>query len=94
MDGRTLYFPKSESKVEKEINELPIISVLAFLEALGCDMTSARFRDPFNGKTPLLFRYDGNWYAEVPCGCYADDVSCVDEKTFYRKRMAALNTMR
>lgn len=42
-------------------------------------------------ETPSIFHSNKCWYIAVPFECEADDLQSIQEKTFYRRRLATLN---
>ena len=88
--------PIEGSELEKEMYALPVVSETEFIRIL-------QFMPRFNSKgkpmpitfgntTPVCFFYRGWWYMDMPYECEADSLTRMDEKMFYRARMAALNT--
>lgn len=70
--------------VMKRMAQLPIMSVDALLDILK---PKKRLRSL--SKTPVFFEYRGVWYVMTTFECEIDEC---EESTFYRKRMAFLNT--
>lgn len=95
--GEVYYLPKEGSDLEKEMYALPIVSETEFIAIL-------KFKPRINSKgqslpytfgdtTPLCFKHMGMWYVDMPYECEAEGLTVTTEKEFYRRRLAATNTM-
>ena len=94
-DGRVLYFPVVGSDLEKEMNALPFVSEA---ELFGIpDLQPKRTKDnlplpmTFGNSTPIVFLHQGYWYADVPYASADMTLTKIEEKEFYRRKMAAIN---
>ena len=95
-DERVLYFPVVGSDLEKEINTLPVVSEAELFGIL--DLQPNRTNDnlplpmTFGNSTPIIFLHEGYWYADVPYVSPNVTLAVIEEKEFYRRKMAAINT--
>ena len=94
-DGRVFYFPVEGSDMEKEMNALPVVSEA---ELFGIfDLQPNRTKDnlplpmTFGNSTPIVFLHNGYWYADVPYMSANVTLTKIEEKEFYRRKMAAIN---
>lgn len=94
-DGRVLYFPVVGSDLEKEMNALPVVSEADLFVIL--DLLPKRAKDnlplpmTFGNSTPIVFLHQGYWYADVPYVSADMALTKIEEKEFYRRKMAAIN---
>ena len=94
-DGRVLYFPVVGSDLEKEMNALPVVSEAELFGIL--DLQPNRTKDnlplpmTFGNNTPIIFLHHGYWYADVPYVSGNIALTKIEEKEFYRRKMAAIN---
>ena len=95
LDGNVLYFPVEGSDLEKEINTLPVVSEAELFGIL--DLQPKRTKDnlplpmTFGNSTPIVFLHNGYWYADVPYVSANVTLAKIEEKEFYRRKMAATN---
>lgn len=94
-DGRTFYLPEEGSELEKEMYSLPVVSeaeligILNFIPQKNKDGLPWPFS--FGNETPVVFLHHGYWYIDVPYRTADISVTPIEEKEFYRRRMAAIN---
>ena len=94
-DGRVFYFPVEGSDLEKEMNALPVVSEAELFGIL--DLQPKRTKDnlplpmTFGDSTPIIFLHHGFWYADVPYVSANVTLVQIEEKEFYRRKMAATN---
>ena len=94
-DERVLYFPVVGSDLEEEMNALPVVSEV---ELFGIfDLQPNRTKDnlplpmTFGNNTPIIFLHHGYWYVDVPYVSSNVTLTKIEEKEFYRRKMAATN---
>lgn len=94
-DGRVFYFPIEGSDLETEMLSLPVVSETALFCILNLQPNRTKDNLPlpmtFGNSTPVVFLHHDYWYADVP---YASDdmtLTKIEEKEFYRRKMAAIN---
>ena len=94
-DGRVLYFPVVSSDLEKEINALPVVSEAELFGILNLQPKRTKDNLPlpmtFGNSTPIVFLHQGYWYADVPYVSADMMLTKIEEKEFYRRKMAAIN---
>ena len=94
-DGRVLYFPVVGSDLEEEMNALPVVSEAELFAILDLQPKRAKDNLPlpmtFGDSTPIVFLYHGYWYADVPYVSANVTLVQIEEKEFYRRKMAATN---
>ncbi|MDD6754380.1 MAG: hypothetical protein PUE15_10855 [Prevotella sp.] len=94
-DGRVFYFPVESSDLEKEMGTLPVVSEAELFGIL--DLQPKRTKDnlplpmTFGDRTPIIFLHNGYWYADVPYVSANVTLAVIEEKEFYRRKMAATN---
>lgn len=95
-DGRVgVGLPKEGSDLEKEMYALPIVSetefinILQFKPRLNSKGKSLPFT--FGNATPVCFLHHGWWYVDMPYECDAESLTRIDDREFYRRKMAATN---
>ena len=94
LDGSVLYFPIVGSDLEKEINNLPVVSEVELFGIL--DLQPKRTKDnlplpmTFGNSTPIIFLNNGYWYADVPYVSANVTLVQIEEKEFNRCKMAAM----
>ena len=94
-DGRAFFFPIEDSDLEREMNALPVVSEAELFGIL--DLQPKRTKDnlplpmTFGNSTPIVFLHQGYWYADVPYMSADMTLTKIDEKDFYRRKMAAIN---
>ena len=94
-DGRVLYFPVEGSDLEEEMNALPVVSEAELFGILDLQPKRAKDNLPlpmtFGDSTPIIFLHNGYWYADVPYVSANVTLTKIEEKEFYRRKMAATN---
>lgn len=94
-DGRVFYFPVVGSDLEKEIYALPVVSEAELFGILNLQPKRAKDNLPlpmtFGDSTPIIFLHNGYWYADVPYVSADMTLTKIEEKEFYRRKMAAIN---
>lgn len=94
--GDIYYLPKEGSDLEKEMYSLPIVSETEFINILHfkprINSKGQQLPYTFGNQTPVVFLYNDYWYVDMPYVCEAEDIIAIEEKEFYRRRMAAINT--
>ena len=94
-DGRVLYFPVVGSDLEEEMNALPVVSEAELFAILDLQPKRAKDNLPlpmtFGNSTPIVFLHQGYWYADVPYVSANVTLTKIEEKEFYRRKMAATN---
>ena len=94
-DGRVFFFPIEGSDLEREMNALPVVSDAELFGIL--DLQPNRTKDnlplpmTFGNNTPIIFLHHGYWYADVPYVSANVTLVQIEEKEFYRRKMAATN---
>lgn len=88
--------PIEGSDLEKEMFSLPVVSETEFINILHFKPRLNSKGKPmpftFGNSTPVCFLYKDHWYVDMPYECEAEGMETIEEKEFYRRRMAALNT--
>ena len=94
-DGRVLYFPVVGSDLEEEMKALPVVSEAELFAILNLQPKRTKDNLPlpmtFGNSTPIIFLHDGYWYADVPYVSADMALTKIEEKEFYRRKMAAIN---
>ena len=94
-DGRVLYFPIEGSELEKEMNALPVVSEVLLFGILELQPNRTKNNLPlpmtFGNSTPIVFLHQGYWYADVPYVSADITLTKIEEKEFYRRKIAAIN---
>ena len=94
-DGRVFFFPIEGSDLEREMNALPVVSEAELFAILNLQPKRAKDNLPlpmtFGNSTPIVFLHQGYWYADVPYMSADMTLTKIDEKDFYRRKMAAIN---
>lgn len=94
-DGRTFFLPMAGTDLEKEMYSLPKVSEAELITILNLipKKTDKGLPLPFTfgDATPVVFHHHGYWYIDVPYASADISVIPIDEKEFYRRRMAAQN---
>lgn len=94
-DGRVVFTPAEDSDLEKEMHALPVVSEAELITILSLVPRKTDIGLPlpftFGNTTPILFRHHGFYYVDVPYESGDHSVMPIDEKEFYRRRMAATN---
>lgn len=95
-DGRRLFIPEADSELEKEMMALPVVSeakligILSLKPKTNAD-TGRTLPFTFGDETPIIFLHHGFWYADVPYESADTHAFRIEEKEFYRRKMAATN---
>ena len=94
-DGRVFFFPIEGSDLEREMNALPVVSEAELFAILNLQPKRTKDNLPlpmtFGNSTPIVFLHQGYWYADVPYMSADMTLTKIDEKGFYRRKMAAIN---
>ena len=94
-DGRVFFFPIEGSDLEREMNALPVVSEAELFAILNLQPKRTKDNLPlpmtFGNSTPIMFLHQGYWYADVPYMSADMTLTKIDEKDFYRRKMAAIN---
>ena len=94
-DGRVFFFPVEGSDLEREMNALPVVSEAELFAILDLQPKRAKDNLPlpmtFGNSTPIVFLHQGYWYADVPYVSADMTLTKIEEKEFYRRKMAAIN---
>lgn len=94
-DGRVFFFPMVGTDLEKEMNALPVVSEAELISIFSLQPKRTKNNLPlpmtFGNNTPVVFLHQGFWYADVPYVSADMTLTQIEEKEFYRRRMAAIN---
>lgn len=94
-DGRVFFFPIEGSDLEREMNALTVVSEAELFAILNLQPKRTKDNLPlpmtFGNSTPIIFLHDGCWYADVPYVSADMTLTKIEEKEFYRRKMAAIN---
>lgn len=94
-DGRVFFFPMAGTDLEKEMNALPVVSEAELIGIFSLQPKRTKNNLPlpmtFGNNTPVVFLHQGFWYADVPYVSADMTLTQIEEKEFYRRRMAAIN---
>ena len=94
-DGRVFFFPIEGSDLEREMNALPVVSEAELFAILNLQPKRTKDNLPlpmtFGNSTPVVFLHQGYWYADVPYASADMTLTKIEEKEFYRRKMAAIN---
>ena len=94
-EGRVFFFPIEGSDLEREMNALPVVSEAELFAILNLQPKRTKDNLPlpmtFGNSTPIIFLHDGYWYADVPYVSSDMALTKIEEKEFYRRKMAAIN---
>ena len=94
-DGRVFFFPIEGTDLEKEMNALPVVNEAELFDMLSLQPKRTKDNLPlpmtFGNSTPILFLHQGYWYMDVPYVSADITLMKIEEKEFYRRRMAAIN---
>lgn len=97
-DGRVFFFPVEGSDLEEEMNALTVVSEAELFGILDLQPKRAKDTLPlpmtFGNSTPIVFLHQGYWYADVPYVSADMALTKIEEKEFYRRKMAAINERR
>lgn len=94
-----LFVPAENSDLEKEMMALPLVDATAIIAILQFKPKMAKGKDDkevqlpftFGTTTPPLFLHHGFYYTDVPYESESADCQVIEEKEFFRRRMAASN---
>lgn len=93
-DGRVFFFPMAGTDLEKEMNALPVVSEAELIGIFSLQPKRTKNNLPlpmtFGDNTPIVFLHQGFWYADVPYVSADMTLTQIEEKEFYRRRMAAI----
>ena len=94
-EGRVFFFPIEGSDLEREMNALPVVSEAELFAILNLQPKRTKDNLPlpmtFGNSTPIVFLHQGYWYADVPYVSADMTLTKIEEKEFYRRKMAAIN---
>ena len=94
-DGRVFFFPMAGTDLEKEMNALPVVSEAELIGIFSLQPKRTKNNLPlpmtFGDNTPIVFLHQGFWYADMPYVSADMTLTQIEEKEFYRRRMAAIN---
>lgn len=94
-DGRVLFFPMEGTDLEKEMAALPVVSEAELIGILNLQPKRTKENLPlpmsFGNRTPIVFLHQGYWYVDVPYVSADMTLTQIEEKEFYRRKMAAIN---
>lgn len=97
-DGRVFFVPMVGTDLEKEMAALPIVSETELISILSLQpRRSQKGNTPmplpmtFGNSTPIVFLHHGFLYMGVPYASGDPSMERIEEKEFYRRRMAAIN---
>lgn len=94
-DGRVLFFPMEGTDLEKEMAALPVVSEAELIGILNLQPKRTKENLPlpmsFGNRTPIVFLHHGFWYMDVPYVSADMTLTQIEEKEFYRRKMAAIN---
>lgn len=94
-DGRVFFFPMEGTDLEKEMLALPVVSEMELISIMNLvpKRTDKNLPIPmsFGNSTPIVFLHHDYWYADMPYVSGDFSSTPIDEKEFYRRRMAAIN---
>ena len=94
-DGRVFFFPIEGSDLEREMNALPVVSEAEMFAILNLQPKRTKDNLPlpmtFGNSTPIVFLHQGYWYADVPYVSADMTLTKIEEKEFYRRKVAAIN---
>lgn len=94
-DGRVLFFPMEGTDLEKEMNALPVVSETELIGIFNLQPKRTKNNLPlpmtFGDSTPIVFLHQGFWYADMPYVSADMTLTKIEEKEFYRRKMAVIN---
>lgn len=94
-DGRVLFFPMEGTDLEKEMAALPVVSEAELIGILNLQPKRTKENLPlpmsFGNRTPIVFLHQGYWYMDVPYVSADMTLTNIEEKEFYRRKLAAIN---
>lgn len=93
--GHVFFFPIEGTDLEKEMNALPVVSEMELIGIMNLVPNRTKKNLPipmtFGNSTPIVFLYYDYWYADMPYVSGDLTLASIEEKEFYRRRMAAVN---
>lgn len=93
--GESIFLPEADSDLEKEMYALPVVSETQLIGILALKPRKNRKGQSlpftFGNVTPVIFKHHDYWYVDVPYESENASAVSIDEKDFYRRRMAAVN---
>ena len=93
--GLVFFFPMEGTDLEKEMNALPVVSEMELIGIMNLQpkRTDKNLPVPmtFGNSTPIVFLHHDYWYADMPYVSADLSVERIEEKDFYRRKMAAVN---
>lgn len=94
-DGRVFFFPVEGSDLEKEMLALPVVQETELIGIFNLQPNRMNNNLPmpmsFGDGTPIVFLHHDYWYADMPYASADLSVERIEEKEFYRRKMAAVN---
>lgn len=94
-DGRVFFFPMAGTDLEAEMLSLTVVSEFELIDILNLQpkLTDNNLPMPmtFGNSTPIVFLHHSYWYADMPYVSTELSVERIEEKEFYRRKMAATN---
>lgn len=94
-DGRVFFFPAEGSDLEKEMLALPVVQETELIGIFNLQPKRMNNNLPmpmsFGDSTPIVFLHHDYWYADMPYASADLSVERIEEKEFYRRKMAAVN---
>lgn len=95
LDDRVLFFPMEGTDLEKEMAALPVVREVELIGILNLQPKRTKDNLPmpmsFGDRTPIVFLHQGFWYMDVPYVSADMTLTQIEEKEFYRRKMAAIN---
>ena len=93
--GHVFFFPMEGTDLEKEMNALPVVSEMELIKIFNLQPKHTKKNLPvpmtFGNSTPIVFLHHDYWYADMPYVSADLSVERIEEKDFYRRKMAAVN---
>jgi len=94
-DANVFFLPDEGSDLEKEMYALPVVSETELIPIMQFKQRMSKDGKPlpytFGDLTPILFQHNGWWYVDVPYMSEADSLTQIEEREFFRRRMAHTN---
>lgn len=85
--GDVYWYPAPDSVLEQEMFALPVVSETKLIPILSLRPPVSKDGKPrpltFGDKTPVVFRFGGYWYADVPYQSEAPEATSVSEADFH-----------
>lgn len=93
--GESFFLPEADSGLEKEMYALPVVSETQLIGILALKPRKNRKGQSlpftFGNVTPVIFKHHEYWYVDVPYESADASSMRIEEKEYYRRRMAAIN---